>query len=315
MPGSFDVVVVGGGHAGAEAAWAAARMGCVTALVTIQAEAIGRMSCNPAIGGIGKGHMVREIDALGGLMGLATDRGGIQFRLLNRSKGPAVWAPRAQADRKIYAAAVLDLLRSAPNLAIIEGMADEILVRAEDSPAATAPVVPSKSRGLQPARSKSVAVPPDDSLGLLQSARIFNADGRDDREAEAARAEARGSLCGERKHVTGVRLADGRELCCRAVVITTGTFLRGLMHCGPEQVAGGRVGEAASAGLSASLERLGFSLARLKTGTPPRVLRETVDLDRLASQPGDDPPVPFSFLNDRITQPQIECHITHTKSG
>ncbi len=259
-------MVVGGGHAGAEAAATAARMGCATALVTAAIEAIGRMSCNPAIGGIGKGHMVREIDALGGLMALATDRGGIQFRLLNRSKGPAVWAPRAQADRRLYATAVLDLLRGVPNLSILEGMVEEILVD-ECDPALK-----------------------DDTTS----------------------AEARGSLSGGSGRVTGVRLADGRELRCRAVVVTTGTFLRGLMHCGPEQTSGGRIGESSADGLSASLERLGLKLARLKTGTPPRVLRDSVDLDRLATQPGDDPPLPFSFLSARLTQPQIQCWITHT---
>lgn len=303
MPGAFDVVVVGGGHAGAEAAWAAARMGCATALVTVQAEAIGRMSCNPAIGGIGKGHMVREIDALGGLMGLATDRGGIQFRLLNRSKGPAVWAPRAQADRKIYAAAVLELLRSVPNLTIIEGMADEILVEgAEGVGKATPPLNKGGQGGVSAFRRHD----PDEEPPCVPPCEGGKEDGLTTTLAEVC---AQGEC---RLRIAGVRLADGRELRCRAAVITTGTFLRGLMHCGSEQVAGGRVGEAASIGLSASLEQLGFSLARLKTGTPPRVLRETVDLDRLASQPGDDPPLPFSFLTDRITQPQIKCHITHT---
>ena len=291
----FDVVVVGGGHAGAEAAWAAARLGCVTALVTISVEAIGRMSCNPAIGGIGKGHMVREIDALGGLMGLAADRGGIQFRLLNRSKGPAVWAPRAQADRTIYAAAVLDLLRSVPNLQIIEGMVEEMLV-GECEPAAEC-IAPggsgSTSRGLQPARR-------------IDGEQMFGCD------QETARAKARGSLSGTRVRVTGVRLADGRELRAKAVVITTGTFLRGLIHCGPEQTPGGRIHEPPADRLSDSLQRLGLTLARLKTGTPPRIYRETVDLGGLAAQPGDDPPVPFSFMTERITQPQVNCWIAHT---
>jgi tRNA uridine 5-carboxymethylaminomethyl modification enzyme len=249
LESAYDIIVIGGGHAGAEAAWAAARMGCRTALVTMSVEAIGRMSCNPAIGGLGKGQIVREIDALGGLMGLATDAGGIQFRMLNRSKGPAVWAPRAQADQNLYSKAVRELLRSVPGLEIIESTVDSLI------------------------------------------------------------AEKGGSRSLE---MTGVRLQDGRELRCRAVVVTTGTFLNGLMHCGEHQTVGGRIDEPAAAGLSDSLRELGLVLARLKTGTPPRVLRDSVDLDQLATQDGDDPPVPFSFITESIDRPQIHCWITHT---
>lgn len=245
----FDVIVIGGGHAGAEAAWAAARLGAETALITFSQDAIGRMSCNPAIGGIGKGQMVREVDALGGLMGRATDRAGIQFRMLNRRKGPAVWAPRAQCDRDLYARAVLDLLAGTPNLAILEGSVEEI--RANDS---------------QPRR------------------------------------------------VLGVRMADGRELRSCAVVVTTGTFLRALMHCGERQTPGGRLGEASAEGLSGSLARLGLELGRLKTGTPPRVHRDTVEYAALDEQPGDLDPTPFSLMTDRLVQPQVSCWVAWTNA-
>jgi tRNA uridine 5-carboxymethylaminomethyl modification enzyme len=250
----FDVVIIGGGHAGAEAAWVAARMGASTALVTMKREAIGRMSCNPAIGGIGKGQMVREVDALGGLMGLATDRTGIQFRMLNRRKGPAVWAPRAQCDREAYAVAVQEILSTAGNLAIVEGAVEELLVRS-------------------------------------------------------------GAGSEGRPRIKGVRLADGREIDCDAVVVTTGTFLRALMHCGDRTSEGGRIGEDSATGLSRSLRGLGFELGRLKTGTPPRLHRDTIDYSRCEVQPGDDSPKPFSFLSGAIDRPQVPCWVTWTHSG
>jgi len=253
LSGGFDVIVVGGGHAGAEAAWAASQLGAATALITMDRRAIGRMSCNPAIGGLGKGQMVREIDALGGLMGLAIDRAGIQFRTLNKSKGPAVWAPRAQADRGLYPTAVQALLATSPNLEIIEGSVESL------------DVVP--ATGGEPAR------------------------------------------------VRGVTLDGGRTLCADAVVLTTGTFLRGLMHCGKKQTAGGRVGEAAAVGLSGVLKNLGFELGRLKTGTPPRVHRDTVRYDLCTVQPADELLEPFSFMNDVITQPQVDCWITWTNAA
>jgi tRNA uridine 5-carboxymethylaminomethyl modification enzyme len=247
MKTRFDVVVIGGGHAGCEAAAAAARMGAQTALVTHRFATIGAMSCNPAIGGLGKGHLVREIDALDGLMGRVADKGGIQFRLLNRRKGPAVRGPRAQADRKLYAAAMQEAIRQTPNLQVIEAEADDLL----------------------------------------------SANGR----------------------VTAVRLVDGRELGCGAVVLTTGTFLRGLIHIGEKQIPAGRVGEAPALGLSRTLENIGFALGRLKTGTPPRLDGRSIDWDSLEMQPGDDPPEPFSMLTERIDNPQIRCGITRTSEA
>ncbi|MEH2524441.1 MULTISPECIES: tRNA uridine-5-carboxymethylaminomethyl(34) synthesis enzyme MnmG [unclassified Bradyrhizobium] len=241
---SFDVIVIGGGHAGCEAASAAARMGARTALVTHRFATVGAMSCNPAIGGLGKGHLVREVDALDGLMGRVADAGGIQFRMLNRRKGPAVRGPRAQADRKLYAAAMQAAIRETANLSVIEGEADELIV----------------------------------------------SNGR----------------------VTGIRLGEGRELAAGAVVITTGTFLRGLIHLGERNWPAGRVGEAPAIGLSACFERVGFTLGRLKTGTPPRLDGTTIDWSAVEMQPGDDPPEPFSVMTDRITTPQIQCGITRT---
>lgn len=252
----FDVIVIGGGHAGADAAWSSARLGARTALITFQREAIGRMSCNPAIGGIGKGQIVREIDALGGLMGVVADETGIQFRLLNRRKGPAVWAPRAQSDRGLYAAAVQRHLGACANLTILEGGVDDILSRETGTSAAQF----------------------GDYL----------------------------------REVSGVRLTDGRCIHARAVVVTSGTFLRALMHCGERRTSGGRIGEASADGLSGSLSRLGLRLGRLKTGTPPRIDRESIDYSVLEEQHGDDPPVPFSFLTDRLAQRQVCCWITYT---
>jgi tRNA uridine 5-carboxymethylaminomethyl modification enzyme len=241
------VVVIGGGHAGCEAAAAAARMGAKTALVTHKFATIGAMSCNPAIGGLGKGHLVREIDALDGLMGRVADAGGIQFRVLNRRKGPAVRGPRAQADRKRYAAAMQAAISAQDNLTVIEAEADDL------------------------------------------------------------------TLDGNR--VIGVVLKDGREIATPAVVLTTGTFLRGLIHIGEKQISAGRFGEAPAIGLSATLERFGFALGRLKTGTPPRIDGRTIDWKSLEMQPGDEPPEPFSMLTSHIDNPQIECGITRTTNA
>lgn len=237
------VVVIGGGHAGVEAAAAACRLGCSTTMVTLRKEGIGQMSCNPAIGGVGKGHIVKEIDALGGIMGRAIDLAGIQFRTLNSSKGPAVRASRAQADRDGYRLVVQSLLRE-NDLTIVQGEVAEILVKAAK--------------------------------------------------------------------VVGVRLVDGSVLDAQAVVVTSGTFLRGLMHTGEAQSSGGRQGDAAAKSLSSSLSALGFTLTRLKTGTPPRLRRDSIDYVSLLEQPGDPSPRPFSILTPRITQEQISCWLTET---
>src|SRR5690242_11843592 len=239
----YDVAVVGGGHAGCEAAAAAARLRARTVLLTHRRATIGEMSCNPAIGGLGKGHLVREIDALDGIMGRAIDRAGIQFRILNRSKGAAVRGPRAQADRKLYRRAIAELLAETPGLEIIEGAAEDLLL---------------------------------DTQG----------------------------------QVSGLALGDGTRLRATSVVLTTGTFLNGLIHIGEEKIPAGRVGERPSLGLSQTLARCGFALGRLKTGTPPRLDGGTIDWSGLDRQPGDDPPTPFSFITDRIVTPQIGCHIT-----
>jgi len=243
----YDVIVVGGGHAGCEAAAAAARMGAKVGLVTHRFATIGAMSCNPAIGGLGKGHLVREIDALDGLMGRVADLGGIQFRVLNRRKGPAVRGPRAQADRGLYARAMQQAICTTPNLAVIEAEADDLLIRGE--------------------------------------------------------------------RIAGLKLADGREFGAGAVVLTTGTFLRGLIHIGERQTPAGRVGEAPALGLSLTLQRLGFALGRLKTGTPPRLDGRTIDWTAVEMQPGDEPPEPFSMLTERIDNPQVQCGITRTNAA
>ena len=240
----FDTVVIGGGHAGCDAAAASARMGARTALITLKREGIGVMSCNPAIGGLGKGHLVREIDALDGVMGRIADLAGIQFRLLNRRKGPAVQGPRAQADRKIYRTQMLVEMENTPNLEIVEGEATDLIMQ----------------------------------------------DGR----------------------VAGIVLADGSEVHARAVVLTTGTFLRGVIHIGDVSRPGGRMGDKPSVKLAERIDSFGLPLGRLKTGTPPRLDGRTIKWDVLESQPGDEEPVLFSFLSSSVSAPQVSCGITHT---
>lgn len=241
----YDVIIIGGGHAGCEAASAAARHGASTLLVTPKRATIGEMSCNPAIGGLAKGQLVREIDALDGIMGRAIDRAGIQFRVLNQTKGPAVRGPRAQADRKLYRSAIQDLLAHQRALQILEGTVEDLMLSGDGA-------------------------------------------------------------------VLGVKLADGSELSCRKVVVTTGTFLRGLIHMGQTKIPAGRFGEEPTAGLSYTLKRLHFNLGRLKTGTPPRLDGTTINFNGLVRQPGDNPPNPFSYLTEKVVTPQVACHITAT---
>ena len=246
MKNKYDVIIVGGGHAGVEAAASSARMGSKTALITHKKDKIGEMSCNPAIGGLGKGHLVREIDALDGIMARAIDLSGIQFRMLNLSRGPAVQGPRAQADRTLYKSAIQEILKSYENLDIIEGSVEDVVI--------------------------------------------------------------------EKKELSGVILEKHGKICCKSLVLTTGTFLRGMIRLGTKSFPAGRVGDRPSINLAKSIERLKFSIGRLKTGTPPRILKKSINFNNLEEQEADNEPKPFSFINRYIHIKQISCFITHTNS-
>ena len=304
MNTDYDIVVIGGGHAGAEAAWASSRLGARVALVSMDPDRIGQMSCNPAIGGLAKGQMVREIDALGGLMGLATDATGIQFRMLNKSKGPAVWGPRAQADKYKYAKEVQRLLSTCPNLTIVRGEVADIEVEAESSGQRTVGSGQKTEDGEQDAgdggkRTVGSGQGTGDSEhnGNTNAVPPNHAAAERDVDAVDARAAADASLS-PIPTVRAVLLTDGTRLTTRAAVVTTGTFLRALMHTGEAKTEGGRVGEATAKGLSGCLSRLGLDMGRLKTGTPPRLDRASIDFSKFTPQPGDDTPVPFSYLNE-----------------
>ena len=280
MQSKYEVVVIGGGHAGCEAARASARLGLKTAMVTMNIDLIAQMSCNPAVGGIAKGHLVREIDALGGVMGELTDAVGIQFRLLNTSRGPAVWSPRAQCDKKQYRIRMREWLEGEPNLRILQAEVGELLF------------FPNEMAG-------------DDSFSRNEASEPGFLRNELDGEQAFFRNEAR-------RKVRGVRLKDGRDLLTEAVVVTTGTFLNGLAHVGEQRYACGRNGEAASNALAEQFRSFGLPWTRLKTGTPPRLDGRTIDWSRFEEQAGDRVPTPFSFLTEKIEREQIKCYLTYT---
>jgi tRNA uridine 5-carboxymethylaminomethyl modification enzyme len=280
----YDVAVVGAGHAGCEAAMAAARMGLKTALITMNLDLIAQMSCNPAVGGVAKGHLVREVDALGGIMGEVADAVGIQFRLLNSSRGPAVWSPRAQCDKQLYRMKMREVLESQPGLHIRQAEAVDLVIEEQGSGI--------RDQGSQNAGLRDCGAT---ELGTEELAEVPR--------PEAARRTGR---------VVGLKLRDGRRLMAGATIITTGTFLNGIIHCGEERYPAGRSGEPASVLLGEALRSLGLRTCRLKTGTPPRLDGRTIRWDAFEEQPGDADPTPFSFRTRKIVQPQISCHIAFT---
>ena len=296
----FDVVVVGAGHAGCEAAMAAARMGLKTALYTLNVDLIAQMSCNPAVGGIAKGHLVREVDALGGIMGEITDAVGIQFRLLNTSRGPAVWSPRAQCDKQAYRLKMREVLESQPNLKIKQAEVAELIMESGPPPSALS---------LQPTREEHDFSPAHPSHAERAASAAAGVDLPENRELRAEN-----SCLRTRNSVLGVKLRDGRTVGARAVIVTTGTFLNGLIHCGEQQYPAGRSGEPPAVLLGEALKKLGLRGCRLKTGTPPRLDRRTIDWSRFPVQPGDDDPTPFSFRTRRVAHhdSQVPCYIAWT---
>ena len=288
----YDVVVVGAGHAGCEAAMAAARMGLKTALFTLNVDLIAQMSCNPAVGGIAKGHLVREVDALGGIMGEVTDAVGIQFRLLNTSRGPAVWSPRAQCDKQQYRQKMREVLESQPNLFIKQAEVAELIVEEvekQDSPRRRGDTEKSKIGSEADLRAEPPATGAEDFI-VEKNAERF----------------------GAKRQAKGLKLRDGRTVGAQAVIVTTGTFLNGLIHCGEQTYPAGRSGEPPSQLLGESLKLLGLRGCRLKTGTPPRLDGRSIDWSRFEVQPGDADPTPFSFRTKKITQKQVPCYIAFT---
>jgi tRNA uridine 5-carboxymethylaminomethyl modification enzyme len=294
----YDVVVVGAGHAGCEAAMASARMGLKTALFTLNVDLIAQMSCNPAVGGIAKGHLVREVDALGGIMGEVTDAVGIQFRLLNTSRGPAVWSPRAQCDKQQYRLKMREVLESQPNLVIKQAEVAELIV--EDEETENPPQRHGDTEGNDPSdSSSSIAASPESSS---------HRNGPEIGSSSSVSPCLRGGCSVAR----GIKLRDGRTVGAHAVIITTGTFLNGLIHCGEQTYPAGRSGEPPSQLLGESLKLLGLRGCRLKTGTPPRLDGRSIDWSRFEMQPGDSDPTPFSFRTRKITQKQVPCYVAFT---
>src|SRR5712692_610782 len=294
----FEVVVIGAGHAGCEASMAAARMGLRTALVTLNLDLIAQMSCNPAVGGIAKGHLVREVDALGGIMGEVTDAVGIQFRLLNTSRGPAVWSPRAQCDKQSYRLKMREVLESQPNLKIKQAEVADLIVEDDCDPERAAFASEGSGRDTAPFES------PCDSNNNERGEHPYFAD---DQRPTA-------NDCERKRAIRGIRLRDGRTVGASAVIITTGTFLNGLIHCGEQQYPAGRSGEPAAVLLGEALKKLGLRGCRLKTGTPPRLDGRTIDWSRFPVQPGDADPTPFSFRTRRVAHhdSQVPCYIAWT---
>jgi tRNA uridine 5-carboxymethylaminomethyl modification enzyme len=286
----YDVAVVGAGHAGCEAAMAAARMGLRTALFTLNVDLIAQMSCNPAVGGIAKGHLVREVDALGGLMGEVTDAVGIQFRLLNTSRGPAVWSPRAQCDKQAYRLKMREVLESQPNLTIKQAEVADLIVQASGD--------------------ESVVGPSSFAVGSVESSAELRSAG----QTRASAPTWRETPTDERRRVLGIKLRDGRTVAAEAVIITTGTFLNGLIHCGEQQYPAGRSGEPAAVLLGEALKKLGLRGCRLKTGTPPRLDGRSIDWSKFQEQPGDSDPTPFSFRTKRVAhhESQVACYVAWT---